>query len=327
MPLVVIAAACLFSLPWSAQARTYESAAVSAARTSFSVFPARALQGKEVAIGVATRPGVTCQLSVQYAGGERQGGLLRTSAVGGRAVWRWVVPEEVTAGPARVVASCGRAGSATRALLVVGSLIPPKITVVQKGFSIRTRTFGGSTVSYGLLLKNESPNADALNVTVMVNFVMPDDHLIGTDAHSVAVLPAGVTYAYGSALRFPAGAPVDRLEVVIQVGGRQKRAKQQPALAAVRVLPSLSEPAWIGEVDGEVINDHPTLMLRNTVLSAVVFDAFGNIVGGGTGSTFGTLPPGTRQVFKMTSGFDAIPSVNAASVQVSALATYGPAGT
>jgi hypothetical protein len=323
----IIAAAALLSLPLSAQALTYGGAAGSAGRTTFSVFPARALQGKEVTIGVATRAGATCQLSVRYAGGERQTGLPRMNAVGGRAVWRWTVPEAATAGTARVVTSCGRAGTATRTLLVVGSLIAPKITVVQKGFSIRTRPYGGSSVSYGLLLKNESPNADALRVNVMVNFVMPDDHLIGTDAHIVPVLPAGVTYAYGGILRFPAGAPVARLEVVIQVGDRQRRAKQQPALAGVRLLPSLGEPAWIGEVDGEVINDHPTLTLRNTTLSAVVFDAAGNIIGGGTGSAFATLPPGTRQIFKLTSGFDAIPSLNAASVQVSALGTYGPAGT
>ena len=36
-------------------------------------------------------------------------------------------------------------------------------------------------------------------------------------------------------------------------------------------------------MQGEVVNDHGTLMLKNTNLSAVLFDAAGNVLGGATG--------------------------------------------
>jgi hypothetical protein len=324
--LAFAAVACLLVGPTAAQARTDGSSAQSAARTAFTAFPARVLQGKEVTVTVATRAGAMCQLAVAYAGGEKQDGLARLYASRGRASWSWTVSEAVTAGPARVTASCGRAGTASRSFVVVGSLVPPKIAVEQQGFSVRER-ISGSVVSYGLMLKNLSPNVDALNVYVLVNFVMANGRLIGTDAHTVGVLPAAKIFAYGGWLSFPASAPVERLEVVIQVGGRQKGATHQPALAAVRPVPSLYDPGWVGEVDGEVINDHQTLTLRNTTMWAVVFDAAGNIVGGATGSAFATLPPGTRQVFKLISGVSAVPIVNADHVVVSALGSYGPAGT
>ena len=313
--------------PTAVQARTDGSSARSAARTTFTAFPARVLQGKDAAVSIATRAGASCQLSVGYAGGERQAGLGRAYATGGRAAWRWTVPEVATAGPARVTASCSRGGSATRSFVVVGTLVAPKIAVEQQGFSIRNRVTGSSVVSYGLMLRNTSPNVDALNVNILVNFVMANDRVIGTDAHNIAALPAAKTFAYGGSLLFPAGAPVERLEVVIQVAGRQRSGIHQPALAGIRVVPSVYEPAWLGSVEGEVINDHPTLSLRNTQVWAVVFDASGNIVGGGSGVAFPTLPPGTRQAFRAISGVNAVPIVNAAYAQVSALGFYGPAGT
>jgi hypothetical protein len=324
--LVVLLAVAVFSTVCTAasQARSYEMSGSASGRTSFTAIPGRALQGQQVVIVVKTRPGVACQLGVRYADGTRQVGIPRVVATGGRASWRWVVPEEAPVGPAIVTAACGAGGSATRSLIVVGSLVPPKIVVDQEGFSIRNRTFGGSIVSYGLILRNLSPNADAVNATVMVNFVMANDHLIGTDVRTVPFLPAGTTYAYGGSLRFPGGAPVERLEVVIQVAGRQHKSIHQPALAGLRVVPSLYEPAWLGEVDGEVVNDHPNLTLRSTQLSAVVFDATGRIVGGGTGYAIATLPPGTRQAFKVTSGLDAISAFNGSYARVSALGRYGP---
>jgi hypothetical protein len=43
----------------------------------------------------------------------------------------------------------------------------------------------------------------------------------------------------------------------------------------------------------------------------VIFDAAGNVVGGGNGYSFGSLPPGTRVVFKLTGGgFSDIPLGN-----------------
>ncbi len=41
------------------------------------------------------------------------------------------------------------------------------------------------------MLRNTSPNADALNVYVLVNFVMADGQAIGTKAETIDAIPAG----------------------------------------------------------------------------------------------------------------------------------------
>jgi hypothetical protein len=76
-------------------------------------------------------------------------------------------------------------------------------------------------------------------------------------------------------------------------------------------------------VAGEVINNDPALLLQSTQYSAVIFDSAGNVLGGGSGSTSGTLPPGTRMVFKLNGGgFRDIPVEKAATVLVSAIPTW-----
>jgi len=299
----------------------------SAARASigFAALPARVLQGTSITAAVSVRPGVTCSLAVRYAGGGRQIGLGSARASGGRAEWSWTVPLSAMAGPARATASCGPAGTISRMFLIVGTLIAPRITVEQQGFSVRTRT-SGSNASYGLMLRNTSPNADALNVSVLVNFVMADKHLIGSASSTIPVIGANSTYAYGNQLSFPAAAPVDHLEVVIRVGERQPHTLHVPVLQNVHVLPSLYESTWLGEVDGELVNDRPGMLLQNAQLSAVVFDASGKILGGATGSVYGSaLPTGTREVFKITTGLNAIPALPGSYAEVSAFGAYAAA--
>jgi hypothetical protein len=213
-------------------------------------------------------------------------------------------------------------------MLIVGSLIPPRISVEKRGFSVRVRSYGGSDVSYGVILRNHSPNADAVNVTVLVNFVMADNNLIGSASTKIPLIPAGSDYALGSNLGFPGAAPVDRLEIVIQVDGLVKHtAGHQPALANVAIEPSLYDPGWVGDIAGELINDDSKLFLQSTSFSAVVFDSAGNVVGGGNGYSYGTLPPGTRMVFRLTGGgFNDIPLDKAASVMVTTTPTWKPAG-
>jgi hypothetical protein len=290
--------------------------------TRFASLPSTALQGKQIAVSVRTSNAATCTLSVRFADRATQT-LGRAFAAQGRASWVWQVPEVAQAGRATVTAACGRAGSISRAVTVVGSLIPPRIEIQKQGFSVRPRS-SGSTASYGVLLKNVSPNADAVDVYVLVNFVLADGHLVGTASGTIGVVGAGQTYAYGNSLSFPGAAPVDHLEVVVKVGGRQRGVAKSPALENIRVLPGRSDAAWMGEVDGEVVNDHPTLNLRNANLSSVVLDASGNVIGGGTGSASALLPPGTRQAFALRSGFDSIPWSRVASSVVSSLATYTP---
>jgi hypothetical protein len=294
------------------------------AKVAFTRAPATALQGKLVKISVSTKPvkSARCALAVTYADGivEQLGRVYGRLGV---ASWEWRVPEVAQPGRARLSVSCAGAGSISKLVTVVGTLIPPKIVVVDQGFSVRTKSTG-SEASFGIMLRNTSPNADAVSVYVLVNFVMADGQAIGTKAETLDAIPAGTTFAYGDSLKFPAGAPVARLEIVIKVGDRQRHTIYQPLIQSIGIVPGLRDAMWVGEVNGEIVNDHPSLNVSHTKLSTVVFDAAGAIVGGGSGSATALLPPGTRQVFKITSGVDAIPWARASRAAVSTFATYTP---
>src|SRR3954452_13362453 len=95
----------------------------SAARgfVSFTFVPQRAYQNAFTAVSINVHPrGVRCSLSVRYARGGRQAGLEPVRAANGAASWKWRVSTGSVAGPARVTASCGGAGSASQTIVVVG---------------------------------------------------------------------------------------------------------------------------------------------------------------------------------------------------------------
>src|SRR5712692_10009767 len=298
------------------------------AKVRFVQLPGRVVQGNQVTATVAAPSGRSCVLTVRYGNGDRQQGLQRVRAAGGRASWTWRVPLSAQAGLAKVTASCGGAGSAARSLIVVGQLIPPKISVVKDGFSIRPHDYGsGTDVSYGVILHNASSNADAVNVNVLVNFVLADNKLLGSQSSNLQLLRAGSSYALGANMGFPGAAPIARLEVVVQIGGKQPTSPHQPATANVVIEADQFKPDWVGDVAGELVNVDPKLTLQNASLSAVVFDKAGNVIGGGNGSSSFSLPPGTRAVFKLTSGFNAIPTAKADSASVSVIPSWKQPGS
>lgn len=288
----------------------------------FTQLPSRALQGKHVTAAVAVKRGTVCTLSVRYVDGKMQSGLGGARSVNGRATWSWLIPELAEPGAATVTAACGKAGRATRTLTVVGNLIPPKIEVVKRGFSARLNV-SMTNVSYGLVLRNLSPNANALSVTALVNFVMANGALIGTATTMVPVINARSTYYLGGNVQFIGAPPINRLEVVVTPGGRAKTTPiHHPAMQFVRLVPNPFDPPWLGSIEGDLINDHKRWTLGSNQMSAVVLDAAGGVLGGGAGSTFAKSPPGTRQFFKLSSGFDPIPFNKASSVQISMTPSY-----
>jgi hypothetical protein len=293
-----------------------------AAGPRFTAIPKRVVAGSQVKVAIALAPKnpVRCALAVRYADGKRQAGLPVLPAFT-TASWTWQVPDTTAAGIARVTVSCGRLGRATRTMLIVGSLIPPKIEVVSSGFSIRTRPIG-TNVSWGLVLKNTSPNADALKVYLLLNFVLADNRALGTQTTDIDTIGAGSLFYVGGELTFPEAAPIVRLEPVIQVGAHQRKLAFFPTISTIVVERDLFDPGWVGAVSGQLVNDDPPWIFDHATVYAVVFDAAGNILGGGSGFAFGRLPPGTRQVFKASSGFDPIPLDKAAYALVSTEPTY-----
>jgi hypothetical protein len=304
------------------------SAAAQSTGVGFTLLPKKVVQGEDARVAVSVRPsGTRCTLNVRYQGGTQQPGLGATTATRGRAAWTWRVPTDVQAGPAQTTVRCARAGAVTRSLVIVGRLVEPKITLMKQGFTIRSSSGGGTRLSYGLILHNEAPERDAINITVQTNFVMADNNLLGTDSQRITGIPAGSDYALGRMISFPGSAPITRLEVVIQVEKYLPKALHNATLANIHLVPGLFDPSWVGTVEGELQNTDPVLSLQSADLSAVVFDAAGNVLGGGSGFAFQTLPPGARRFIQLSSGLDAIPWERAASTMVSMTSTWKQPGT
>lgn len=293
------------------------------ANLRFVAAPARAFQGKSTTIVVATKAAqYHCSLAVRYSDGAADKALFPSAAAKGRVTWVWQVPQFAAPGAAKLTASCPRAARATRTVTVVGGLIPPKVDVLKQGYSSRVRG-NGENVSFGIVLQNRSPNALALNVRVLVNFVLPDNHLIGSQTLTIPVINAGSVYYLGGSSSFFGAPVISRLEIVIDPGGRAKAAAIHiPALANVHLVPDLFDPAWLGSVEGDMIDDHPTLALASSQMSAVIFDGSGNVLGGGTGGGSARLLPGTRAFFKLSGGLDSIPFNKAKSVSLSIIPSY-----
>ena len=193
---------------------------------------------------------------------------------------------------------------------------------MQTGWSARPYPFGGTGVSWGVILSNTSKTQDAQDVEVLCNFVMADNRLIGSATQRIADISADSKFATGGMLQFPGAAPIARLEIVVHIGKGGPVTRVKPGISFIRVMPSSFEPAWTGEIDGEVQNDDPARTIQYVELSGVVFDAEGNILGGGTGFGIATLPPAARMAMKISGTFSPIPYAKAASAMVSVVPRY-----
>jgi hypothetical protein len=281
--------------------------------------PRRLVQGGDATITAGVRSGVRCTLTVRYRSGSQRASATSTA---GKATFRFQVPRRAATGRARATVSCAGAGTASLSMMVIGSVIPAKITVVKQGFSQRLYTYGGSTASWGVILSNQSPDQDALDVKVLANFVMPDNRLIASATVRVASIPAGGTYVSGGSVSFSGAPPIARLEIVAQIGRRDFAERLRPAIAEARPVPNPREPSWLGSVEGELQNDSPSKTLSRASIATVVLDAEGNILGGATGYASASLPPGARQFFKISSSLRAVPFDRIATTLVSVTPSY-----
>ena len=305
------------------------SAGATSERTSsvrFTFAPARAVQGAAAAVSVAVRPrGTRCTLVVRYANGTRQPGLGTVTSGSRGARWTWRLAATAPTGTARLTVSCGRAGRLTRTMQVVANADTKRYAVVVEkgGFSQRPNRYGtGSTVSYGMILANTSATHDALDLSVVVNFIDATNVVLGSATQRVAAVKAGGTFALGGSTALRTTTSVARIEVTGLVQGRALGTVRQPPTANVRVVPSRVEPGFVGAGEGELINDHPTHFMTRARVYVVFFDAAGNIIGGGSGFVSASLPPGERVFFSAAQGTDATPYDRVAAVEVSVEATY-----
>jgi hypothetical protein len=177
-------------------------------------------------------------------------------------------------------------------------------------------------VSYGIVLANPSPEKDALDVSVQINFIDATNRVVRTEAPVAGAVAAGSQYFLGGSTTIPDGTPVSSLEIVTRIGSQAPKSVHYAPTADVQVLQSLYDLGFVGAVQGQLTNDLPSFVLSNAKISAVVFDSAGNVIGGGTGYSIGSLLPGVRAYFQASLGLSAVPSDRAATAGVSVLGKY-----
>jgi hypothetical protein len=292
----------------------------------FGFVPQKAFQGQPASLSVVVRPtGVRCAASIRYADASLQR-LPSVVARAGKGSWKWTIPAKARIGSASATVSCGKAGRVSRNFAVVGpASAPAKVIIRKSGFSQRVRSTS-RYVSYGIVLANPSPENDALDVFVLVNFIDSTDRVVATSTNRVGGVGAGSEFYLGGSTSIPDSTPVSKLEIVPRIGSQAPKRLLGPPTSDVLVQPSRFEPGWVGAVVGQVQNHHPTMLLSNTQISAVVFDSAGNVIGGGTGYSTGGLLPGIRAYFSASNGVSSIPSDQAFSAGVSVLGRYEQTG-
>ena len=296
----------------------------------FSAVPAKVWQDQQATVAIAVRPaGVRCTLTVRYADGSMQRGLAAVRAVNGKARWTWRVPLTADAGAARVVAWCKGVGKLTRTVVVIGATdARAKVVVGETGFTQRPdRYCCGSTVSYGIVLRNPDVAYDAVSISVLVNFLNADGRILGSKSDRVAGIAAGSEYAFGGWMRLGAQTVVTRLEIVVITASRAPRTLHFPATTAIGFEQAVGDPGWVGAVAGELVNDNARMTLSRAKLSVIVRSPEGTILGGSTAYVSVALLPGTRVLWKALTGLKSIPIEQASSAQVSIEPTWVAPGS
>jgi hypothetical protein len=298
-------------------------AAATGAAASVSGIP---LVHRGQTVRLAGAPGGTpaCLPAVVYADGRTVDGPIK-NAVLGKVSWAIRIPSNAAYGLAHWSVRCGptwQQGGTWR--VVAAAIPPPAVLVAGNGFSQRPdQADPGSKVSYGVFLRNTSLKRDAKNVLVLVGFVDAKGRLLGSTTKTLPLVAAGQTFAYGGSASLGSRAAVKKLEVTVRVrAGAAAATRPQTHVTNVTVVADQQDPAWVGEVDGEITNDASTQTMSSAQLSLVVLDAKGAIVGGGTTAVSSPLPAGARMVFAARGGLASIPTSRAASAVVSVLPQY-----
>lgn len=201
-----------------------------------------------------------------------------------RATFSWRLPVTAPPGAWTVAVQCGSAGSAVSTLRVTRPTAPPAaaIAVDKAGFSV-----AGTELGYGVVLRDTSPTRDVLGVTVTVNVVDAANHVLRTDTSVISGIAAGSTYYFGGDVFLDAGAVPASLQVTARAAGDQARRLDPPPVLG---LTAAADAAGKTHVHGTLTNPSAKPMSSLARISGVVFDAAGNVIGGGV--TFPGAPVG-----------------------------------
>ena len=285
-------------------------------------------RGQLVRIAVNPTTSNGCLAHVQYADATGVDLPIKYPE-GGHVSWSFRVPARAPLGVAYWSVRCSVLYETSGSWLIVPAGVTvgpktPRLVVSKEGFSQRDDAFGtGSTASYGLLIRNPSLKKDARAVAVTISFVSGSGDMIGRKTVTVTRIGAGETFALGGSAELSSQLAAKKLTATMRVGSYAKAtARARPRVANAKVVGSDADPGWVGEVDGEIVNDSSQQTLARAAISVVVLDASGRIVGGGTGVATTPLLSGARGPFTAKLGFAAIALGDAARPVVSVVPTY-----
>jgi hypothetical protein len=296
---------------------TFATAATAAITTKVTIgsLPSHVVQGQLQHLNAVVRgPSPRCTLSINSLGG--QGQVLGAKRVlRHKVAWAWQVPPTAAVGTAVARVACGKAGRGVGHFTVDKRLVPADVTVAKSGLTQVLNPYGSETdVSYGLILVNHSQDEDATDVEIDINLLDAAGNAVASERGYLAAIPAGGTFYYGD---WHSGYPetaITALAATIRIGQSKPRAISAPAISNVRITTDPYDYPVEGgtDLEGDVINQGTSDLSSLALITAVFFDAAGNVIGGAsTFPPFG-LPPGAQAAFEMDS-----------PVQASAVASTG----
>ena len=283
------------------------------------VAPTTVSAGKSALISATVTPSAArCRPTLTSPAGSARL-LASKKASKSRVSWAWPVPRTATPGRWTATVACVGAGTASarftvrRAAPPAPPVVPAKLEVERYGFGVEA--FSDSTfVGYGAVIRNLSPDEDALDVTVLVNVIGSSGQILESEADRYEVIPSAVTYYAGGLILINQGnAPVARIEVNVSFRERAEKAVALPVVSNVRVQ---TDPLGIAEVAGELQNTSTKPLSNFSDITAVVFDAAGNVVGGGWGFLEADVQPGGRIGFTVLIAGRAPSEIASAQVSV-----------
>ncbi len=190
------------------------------------------------------------------------------------------------------------------------------VTVSKHGFS-EALSSATRELDYGVVLRNMSPDRDVKGVHVTVSAIDAQNVVIRSESTTLVAIAADSTYYYGGWLFHSASQTTTTLEVFVQADASAARAVVQPVPSNVRLQPV---PGGGVQVLGDVANAAPAALSSLAAITAVVFDAGGNVIGGGLAFPASDVPPGGRAGF--TAYAFSIPAAQAKSAQASVEPAY-----
>lgn len=288
---VVTAASALAALAAPGARGTELNAAITS-------LPASAQQGGSVHVTALAVGGFTCSLTVRYADGRTQ--RLRSKPIVVFGVqWTWRVPVGAAPGTAQAALACGTAGQARQSFLVRRRLVPARVVVAKSGLTqVPHVADTGTDVAYGVVLVDDSPTSDATGVHVVIDLLDRSGRVAATDTRDIAAIPASGTYYLGGEVETQGPLAVVSLRPTVRIDGGRPPSSGAPVVSNVRVTPHGDDGG--AYVDGQIANRGTATLSPLALVSTVLFDGAGRVVGGGVTFAASALPPGGSAPFELS---------------------------